>query len=66
MSASTHDSPCRHCYGTGVVPAQTQGAFAPKGTVAHAAAPAHARDLVLAPGRPVEVHMGTGKRSPLS
>ena len=31
-----------------------------------AAAPAHARDLALAPGMPVEVHLRTGERSPLS
>ena len=30
------------------------------------AAPAHARDLALTPGMPVEVHLRTGKRSPLS
>ena len=31
-----------------------------------AAAPRHARDLALAPGMPVEVHIRTGERSPLS
>ena len=31
-----------------------------------AATPGHARDLVLAPGMPVEVHLRTGERSPLS
>ena len=31
-----------------------------------AAAPAHARDLALAPGMPAEVHVRTGERSPLS
>ena len=30
------------------------------------AAPRHARDLALAPGMPVEVHLRTGERSPLS
>ncbi len=30
------------------------------------AAPAHARDLALTPGMPVEVHLRTGERSPLS
>ena len=30
------------------------------------AAPGHARDLALAPGMPVEVHIRTGERSPLS
>ena len=30
------------------------------------AAPAHARDLALTPGMPVEVHVRTGERSPLS
>ena len=30
------------------------------------ATPAHARDLALAPGMPVEVHLRTGERSPLS
>ena len=29
-------------------------------------APRHARDLALAPGMPVEVHLRTGERSPLS
>ena len=31
-----------------------------------APAPRHARDLALAPGMPVEVHLRTGERSPLS
>ena len=33
---------------------------------APAVLPAHARNLALAPGMPVEVHMRTGERSPLS
>ena len=33
---------------------------------AAAALPLHARDLALGPGMPVEVHMRTGERSPLS
>ncbi len=41
-------------------------ATAPAGPAAGAAPVAHARDLALAPGMPVEVHMRTGERSPLS
>ena len=36
------------------------------GTERSRQAPAHARDLALAPGMPAEVHIRTGERSPLS
>ena len=45
--------------GTGSSPSQT-------GLPAVAARPVHARDLALLPGMPVEVHIRTGERSPLS
>ena len=41
-------------------------AAAPPEPAAVAALPAHAQDLALAPGMPVELHMRTGERSPLS
>ena len=37
-----------------------------KATEAQAVLPGHARELALAPGMPVEVHLRTGDRSPLS
>ena len=44
----------------------TDGGKGDRARPAQAAAPAHARDLALAPGMPAEVHVRTGERSPLS
>ena len=43
-----------------------KGAGAQIAIAAAPAQPGHARDLALAPGMPVEVHIRTGERSPLS
>ncbi len=43
-----------------------KGDAAPTGPEEDEERPAHARDLALAPGMPVQVHMRTGERSPLS
>lgn len=46
--------------------AASRATSAPHGPAPLSAAPSHARDLALAPGIPVEVHIRTRKRSPLS
>ena len=51
----------------GAKPAKAPGAqIAIAAAAAAPAQPGHARDLALAPGMPVEVHIRTGERSPLS